>query len=45
MASLCRDLDIDTVAEFVETEEVARLLKQVGVTYGQGYLFGRPGPV
>ncbi|MBT4710731.1 MAG: EAL domain-containing protein [Alphaproteobacteria bacterium] len=43
MASLCKELKIQTVGEFVETEEVARFLSQVGVTYGQGYLFGRPG--
>lgn len=45
MASLCKDLKIQTVGEFVETEEVARFLLQVGVTYGQGYLFGRPGRI
>ena len=43
MASLCKELKIQTIGEFVETEEVARFLSQVGVTYGQGYLFGRPG--
>lgn len=43
MASLCTDLAIQTVGEFVETEEVAGFLRQVGVIYGQGYLFGKPG--
>ena len=43
MAALCKELKIQTIGEFVETEEVARFLSQVGVTYGQGYLFGRPG--
>ena len=43
MASLCSDLKIQTVGEFVETEEVAQFLHQVGVNYGQGYLFGKPG--
>lgn len=43
MASLCRDLGIETVGEFVETDEVAKFLLDVGVQYGQGYLFGKPG--
>ena len=43
MAGLCADLGIETVGEFVETEEVAKFLQQVGVNYGQGYLFGKPG--
>ena len=42
MASLCSDLAIQTVGEFVETEEVSDFLHQVGVNYGQGYLFGKP---
>jgi len=42
MASLCRDLDIGTIAEMVETEEEARHLLEIGVAFGQGYLFGRP---
>ena len=42
MATLCSDLGIQTVGEFVETEEVAQFLRQVGVRYGQGYYFGKP---
>ncbi|MFP6699921.1 MAG: hypothetical protein VCF08_24000 [Alphaproteobacteria bacterium] len=34
--------DVDTVGEMVETEASARFLCDVGVQYGQGYLFGRP---
>jgi EAL domain-containing protein (putative c-di-GMP-specific phosphodiesterase class I)/GGDEF domain-containing protein len=45
MASLCSDLAIQTVGEFVETEEVSDFLHQVGVNYGQGYLFGKPGMI
>lgn len=43
MATLCTDLGIETVGEFVETDEVADFLRQVGVNYGQGYLFGKLG--
>ncbi len=39
---LCNDLDIETIAEWVETEEQAELLRSLGVTYAQGYLYGRP---
>jgi len=34
-----------TVAEFVESEDTSRLLRESGVDYGQGYYLGRPQPV
>jgi len=42
IASLCIDLGIDTVGEMVETEASADFLVDIGVRYGQGYLFGKP---
>jgi diguanylate cyclase (GGDEF)-like protein len=42
---LAREYKLDTVAEFVETETVARRLQNLGVMRGQGYLFGKPEPV
>jgi EAL domain-containing protein (putative c-di-GMP-specific phosphodiesterase class I) len=30
------------IAEFVETREMALLLKEVGVKYAQGYYFSQP---
>jgi len=42
---LAREYRLDTVAEFVETEAVARRLQSLGVARGQGYLFGKPEPV
>ena len=34
-----------TIAEFVETEHIERVLKEIGVDYAQGYLIGRPEPL
>lgn len=42
MASMCRDLGVTTVAEMIEEESVADLVRDCGIDYGQGYLFGRP---
>jgi len=36
MAGLCRDLDIDTIAEYVETETTRKFLQECGIGYGQG---------
>ena len=42
MASMCRELGIKTVAEMIEDEEAADLVRECGIDYGQGYLYGRP---
>ncbi len=44
MAMLCRDLGTAAIAEMVETEDQAAEVATLGIAYGQGYLFGRPGP-
>jgi len=38
-------LNKKTVAEFVENEMTFNILKNIGITYAQGYHFGRPLPV
>ncbi len=43
IVGLSRSLGVDTVAEGVETEDEAEMLKDLGCKNGQGYLFGRPG--
>lgn len=42
MVRLCRDLGTATIAEMIETELQRQRLADIGVQYGQGYLFGRP---
>jgi len=34
-----------TVAEWIETEETFRILKEIGVDYGQGFYAGKPQPL
>jgi diguanylate cyclase (GGDEF)-like protein len=45
VASLGRSLNVETVAEGVETEEQLVLARASGCTHAQGFLFGRPCPV
>lgn len=41
VTELCQSLNLETIAEMIETEAVATQLKALGVNYGQGWLFGR----
>ena len=36
-------LNMKTVAEFVEDEEVVGRLRDIGIDYAQGYAIARPG--
>lgn len=40
--ALSRDLGLETIAERVETEAEANMLREIGVFGLQGYLYGRP---
>ncbi len=39
---MCRDLEVETIAEMVEDSKTATMLRAIGVGYGQGYFFGKP---
>ena len=44
MQTLAFSLGKRIVAEFVENEAIANILRGIGVTHGQGYYLGRPTP-
>ena len=41
---LCHALGLEMTAEGIEDEPTLRRLRDLGCTYGQGYVFGRPAP-
>lgn len=45
IVAMAQSLDIDVIAEGVETEEQRQLLLKKGCSNYQGYLFGRPMPI
>lgn len=44
LTQMCLDLGIKVVAEYVETAEQVKVLRDLGVHYGQGYYFGKAEP-
>jgi diguanylate cyclase (GGDEF)-like protein/PAS domain S-box-containing protein len=43
--SMCEDMGLPTVAEGIEDNDQLDLLRELGCSHGQGYLFGRPIPL
>ncbi len=41
---LCNELKCESVAEMIEEAAQAKLLRELGVKFGQGYLYGKPSP-
>jgi len=41
ISTFCQKLDIRTVAEFVSSQEIFSTTKDLGITYMQGYYFGK----
>lgn len=45
IALLAQKLNIKTVAEYVENEEILEIVTNLGIDYSQGYLFGKAEPI
>ncbi len=43
IVALAKELEVETVAEFVEDEEALNFLRKIGVDYAQGYHIAKPG--
>lgn len=44
IVALAKELKVNTVAEFVEDEDILKFLKDIEVDYAQGYYIGKPSP-
>ena len=44
LTELCRRMNVETVAEMVDTPEALNFCRDCGCDYVQGFLFGRPSP-
>ena len=44
IVALAKELKVNTVAEFVEDEDILKFLKEIEVDYAQGFYIGRPNP-
>ena len=42
LTKLCRDIGVETVAEMIDDTETLNFVRDCGVDYAQGYLFGKP---
>lgn len=45
MVEISRVFGLDVIAEWVEDQETAEMLRDFGVALGQGYYFGKPAPL
>ena len=44
IVSFAQDIGIETIAEYVSSEEIFNIVKEMGITYSQGFYFGKPLP-
>lgn len=42
ICQLGRDMEFEVIAEFVESVDIGKRLRELGVDYGQGYAIGKP---
>ncbi|WP_375320786.1 EAL domain-containing protein [Aliivibrio logei] len=45
IATIAKEMKLETVAEFVETQEHIEILEPLGITYAQGYGIAKPRPL
>jgi EAL domain-containing protein (putative c-di-GMP-specific phosphodiesterase class I) len=45
ISEVARVMKLETVAEYVQDEKAMELLRDLGITWGQGYLLGTPEPL
>jgi len=45
IVTFAKEQNIQTVAEFIESEEIFKIVKELGVDFSQGYYFGKPEPL
>ncbi|MDH4945165.1 EAL domain-containing protein [Sulfurimonas sp. C5] len=45
IVSLARKLNVETIAEFVSSEDILEMVKSLGVDYAQGFHLGKPLPI
>lgn len=44
LTTLCKTMDVETIAEMVDSQETLEFVRDCGVEYAQGFLFGKPDP-
>ena len=45
IVELAHKLNVETIAEFVSTEEILVVIKEIGIDYAQGFHMGKPEPI
>jgi len=45
IVTFAKEQSIQTIAEFIENEEIYKIIKELGVDFSQGYYFGKPAPL
>jgi len=45
IVTFAKEQNIETIAEYVENENIYNILNEMGVNYSQGYYFGKPEPL
>ena len=45
IVTFAKEQGLETIAEFIENEDIFNIVKDLGVNYSQGYYFGKPEPL